>query len=219
MGVINQMNRGTANRWLSPNLLTSKGKTDTVRIAPRCAPRAFLFRRTAVAFMLLVIACDSATQTTAPPPASEWHEFAGTWTAAGSRHSIVLGADRRASTANLEGSLLLSGPSKPAVGFRAEAIVLNDNVAGMVGRAIWTDEHGDQVYSELKGQGAATSNRIVGTFLGGTGRYSGATGTYEFSWRFILESEDGAVQGQSTDLKGQVRMGSPQRISGAGGPH
>ena len=62
------------------------------------------------------------------------------------------------------------------------------------------------MFSELKGQGTSTGNSIVGTFIGGTGRYQGATGTYEFSWRFVLESEDGTVQGQSTGLKGRVRF-------------
>ena len=138
------------------------------------------------------------------PDGGEWHEFEGTWTAAGSRHRINLGSDRRASIADLEGSLLLAGAARPAVGFRAEAIVLNDSATGMVGRSVWTDEHGDQVYSELRGEGTATGNRIAGTFIGGTGRYSSATGTYEFSWRFVLESEDGKVQGQSIGLKGRV---------------
>ncbi len=71
-------------------------------------------------------------------------------------------------------------------------------------------------YSELRGEGTATGNRIVGTFVGGTGRYSGATGTYEFSWRFVLEAEDGSVQGQSVGLKGRVRIGSPQAASECG---
>jgi hypothetical protein len=76
----------------------------------------------------------------------------------------------------------------------------------MSGRAVWTDERGDQAYSELRGEGNATGNQIVGTFIGGTGRYAGATGTYEFSWRFLLEGEDGTVQGQSVGLKGRVRF-------------
>ena len=128
-----------------------------------------------------------------------------------------LGSDRQASIADLNGSLVLAGPSRPAVGFRAEAIVLNDSATGMVGRAVWTDERGDQAYSELRGEGTATGNRIVGTFLGGTGRFDGVTGTYEFSWRFVLESEDGNVQGQSVGLKGRVRVGS-STAAGAGGP-
>jgi hypothetical protein len=186
---------------------------------PRVRRRRRGLRTTALAGLLALAACGPAS-----PPAEtlrdggEWREFQGTWTATGSRHTIRLGADRRASIANFDGTLLLTGPSRPALGFRAEALVLNDSATGMVGRAVWTDERGDQAYSELRGEGTATGNRIVGTFLGGTGRYGGVTGTYEFSWRFVLESEEGNVQGQSAGLKGRVRVGSPQSAAEAGGP-
>ena len=175
-------------------------------------------RATTLVVLVALAACGPP-----PPPADtpaaggDWHEFQGTWTAAGSRHTVRLGGDRRASIAEVDGSLLLAGPSRPDVGFRAEAIVLNDSATGMVGRSVWTDEHGDEVYSELRGEGTATGNRIVGTFLGGTGRYAGATGTYEFSWRFVLEAEDGTVEGQSMGLKGRVRVSAPQAASSAGG--
>ena len=169
--------------------------------------------------LLAVTGCGRAPQSQiSPPSGGEWHEFEGTWTAAGNRYTMSLGADRRASIANLGGSLLLAGPSRPALGFRAEAIVLNDSVTGMVGRAVWTDEHGDQAYSELRGEGTASHNKVVGTFIGGTGRYSGAAGAYEFSWRFVLETEDGSVQGQSIGLKGRVRTGSSEETSGGRGP-
>lgn len=175
-------------------------------------------RAIVLAGTLVLAACGPGPQTSdAIPAGGEWREFQGTWTAAGSRRTIRLGSDRQASIAELNGSLVLAGPSRPAVGFRAEAIVLNDSATGMVGRAVWTDERGDQAYSELRGEGTATGNRIVGTFLGGTGRFNGVTGTYEFSWRFVLESEDGSVQGQSVGLKGRVRIGS-STATGAGGP-
>jgi hypothetical protein len=164
----------------------------------------------AVASLMALTACSSVPKATAPvSPESEWHDFQGTWTAAGSRYTMQLGADRRASVANFDGTLLLAGPSRPAIGFRSEAVILNDSATGMVGRAVWTDEHGDQVYSELRGDGTATSNKILGTFVGGSGRYAGATGTYEFSWRFLLETEDGTVQGQSIGLAGRVHVVSP----------
>jgi hypothetical protein len=139
------------------------------------------------------------------------------WSAVGQRQVIPLGGERRASIADYSGSLMLSGASRPAVGFRAEAIMLNDSVTGMVGRAVWTDQQGDQVYSELRGEATATGNRIVGSFLGGTGRYAGASGSYEFAWRFLLEAEDGTVQGQSEGFNGQVRFTAPQGAPSTGG--
>jgi hypothetical protein len=176
-------------------------------------------RAAALAALLALAACSPASPPAGPASAGgEWREFQGTWTAAGNRHTMRLGADRQASIADLNGSLLLTGPSRPGLGFRAEAIVLNDSVTGMVGRSVWTDERGEQVFSELRGEGTATGNRITGTILGGTGRYAGATGNYEFSWRFVLETEDGSVQGQSVGLRGRVRLGGPPAAPAAGGP-
>lgn len=119
----------------------------------------------------------------------------------------------------VDGSLVLSGQSRPSVGFKSEAIVFNDSTTGMVGRAVWTDEKGEQVYSELQGAGTANDNKITGTFVGGTGRYAGASGTYDFSWRFVLADEEGNIQGQSEGLKGRVRVDRQQFGSAQGAPH
>jgi hypothetical protein len=66
----------------------------------------------------------------------------------------------------------------------------------------------------LKGEFVEAGNHIMGTFLGGTGRYVGLTGEYSFQWRFILESEDGTVSGRAVDLKGRVRLGSAAAAPG-----
>ena len=169
-------------------------------------------------FGLLTAGCSHAPQDSrSASPGAEWHDFKGTWTAAGSRNIMPFGGDRRAAISIFKGSLVLAGSSRPYVGFRAEAFVFNDTATGMVGRAVWTDEHGDQAFSELRGEGNADNNTITGTFVGGTGRYAGAQGTYEFSWRFVLENEDGVVEGQSMGLKGRIRVGSQQEGSEQGG--
>ena len=53
--------------------------------------------------------------------------------------------------------MLLAGPGRPGVGFRSEVIALVDSETGLVGRSVWTDERGDQVFSELKGEGTAAT--------------------------------------------------------------
>ena len=169
-------------------------------------------------FGLLTTGCSHAPQgSRSASLGGEWHDFKGTWTAAGSRNIMPFGAGRRTTISIFNGSLVLAGSSRPYVGFRAEAFVFNDTATGMVGRAVWTDEHGDQAFSELRGEGTTEKNKITGTFVGGTGRYAGAQGTYEFSWRFVLENEDGVVEGQSMDLKGRVRVGSQQTGPAQGG--
>ena len=159
-------------------------------------------------------ACGSPAPraTTAAPP-GEPLEFSGTWNAVGTRHTIALGAGRVGSIINLKGTLLLAGEGRPGVGFHSEVIGLVDSATGLEGRSVWIDERGDQVFSELHGEGTAENNRITGTILSGTGRYAGATGSYEFSWQQVLEAEDGTIQGRAVDLKGRVRA-----AAAAGGP-
>ena len=146
-----------------------------------------LGRPVMVALALAATACGPSSEPpkSAAPAAGEWREFEGSWNAAGSRRTISLGADRRGSIIDLRGSMLLAGPGRPGVGFRADVIALVDSETGLIGRGVWTDEKGDQVFSELKGEGTAAKNHITGTILGGTGRYAGVTGSYEFTWQFV----------------------------------
>ena len=153
-------------------------------------------------------ACGPAGESPRPAPASGGElEFSGSWSGIGSRHTISLGAERFGSIVDLKGTLLLAGPGRPGVGFQSEVIGLVDSATGFQGRSVWTDERGDQVYSELRGEGTAAKNRIAGTVLSGTGRYAGVTGSYEFSWQWVMEGEDGAVHGRAVDLHGRVQLG------------
>jgi hypothetical protein len=164
--------------------------------------------RSVIAVFVLVVAgaCSGASQTTqATSSTGGWISFHGNWTATGKRTSIRLGPDRNASIADFEGTLYLTGTSH-LVGFRANAIVLNDTSTGAVGRAVWTDDRGDQIFSELRGGDTAAGKKVDGTFIGGTGRYTGASGSYEFTWKFVIDSDDGQVQGESDDLTGRVRV-------------
>jgi hypothetical protein len=161
-----------------------------------------------LAVMPAVIACGPATE---PPPipltaSSEWREFEGSWNAAGSRRSLPLGGDRRGSIIELRGSMLLAGTGRPGAGFHSELIGLADSATGLVGRSVWTDERGDQVFSVLEGEGTAAKNHISGNIVGGTGRFRGAEGSYEFSWHWVIEAEDGSIQGRANGLKGRVRI-------------
>jgi hypothetical protein len=47
---------------------------------------------------LLVTACSRTPASLSASSGSDWHEFQGTWTAAGSRNILRFGKDRRAST-------------------------------------------------------------------------------------------------------------------------
>src|SRR6187551_3020094 len=130
-------------------------------------PRCGAGRHTLLILVFAVSACGPATQPPKPTgTSSEWLEFEGSWNAAGSRRTISLGGERRGSILDLRGTMLLAGPKRPGVGFRSEVIALVDSETGLVGRSVWTDERGDQVFSELQGEGTADRNHITGKFLG-----------------------------------------------------
>jgi hypothetical protein len=143
-----------------------------------------------------------------------WQTFGGTWTSSGTRQTLKLERDHYSSIFDLTGSLLVTGNHGLGVGFRARAIGFSDNPAGMQGRCVWTDERGDKIYSELKGEWVGTGRNIVGTFLGGTGRFAGITGGYSFEWKYVVESEDGTVSGSAVNLQGRARFGSTAAVPG-----
>ncbi|QJR10455.1 hypothetical protein DSM104443_01519 [Usitatibacter rugosus] len=165
-------------------------------------------RWAACAVLTWVAGCERPA---APVPnaaaTGEWRTFEGSWSATGTRQFVDLGPDRRVSTFRLTGSLLLSGEKRLGVGFRAQVMGLSDPRTGMVGRCVWTDERGDQIYSELKGDAVGSGTRIEGTIVGGSGRYTGVTGDYTFRWQSVVDSENDEVSGRVVDLKGRVRTG------------
>ena len=133
-------------------------------------------RRFLVGLTFVVAACGGTTLQRPVTASGELLQFQGSWNGVGSRHAIALGPNRTGSILDLKGTMLLTGPGRPGVGFQAEVIGLADTGTGFQGRSVWTDEHGDQVYSELTGEGTAARNQIAGTILSGTGRYAGVTG-------------------------------------------
>lgn len=173
----------------------------------------------ALAVTMGVVACGEKPPLAERPPTGDgWHAFQGSWTASGTRHTLHLGGEHRASIVAVGGSMLLGGERRMGVGFRMEVIGLSDDVRGLVGHAVWTDERGDQVFSALKGERVGGGNRITGTITGGTGRYDGVTGDYEFQWQYVIEAEEGMIQGRAIGLKGRFRRGdgaAPTRTGGA----
>jgi hypothetical protein len=148
----------------------------------------------------------------AQEPAREpWNTFGGSWSAIGRRQTLPTEGDRAAAIVQMSGTLVLTSPAAPAgpaglsSAFRAEAIGFNDGDRLNAGRAVWTDTRGDRVFSVLTGERLATGRRITGTITGGTGRYAGLTGDWELTWQFVVETDEGEVQGRAADLRGRFR--------------
>lgn len=136
-----------------------------------------------------------------PPPAPKAYPFEGTWSVNGTRQALAMGAGRRAMTFYISGSLVLTVPGNLSRGFRVECLGYHDGDS-LKGSCVWTGEKGDQIFSDLVGPGRGTGSHVVGTITGGTGRYAGITGHYEFDWKFVVITPDGDIQGWAEGLKG-----------------
>jgi hypothetical protein len=167
------------------------------------------------ASLLLLAACSGpSTDRGVVPAPGETRTFEGTWSASGSRRTLQLEGSHKSSIFNLTGSLLLTGEGGRTFGFKGDVIGLSDSIAGGAGQSVWTDERGDRIFSNLRGQPIGTGSRVVGTITGGTGRWAGVTGEYELRWQYVIESDDGAFSGRAVGLKGRVTVpvaGAPRQ--------
>ena len=136
-----------------------------------------------------------------------WRAFGGSWSATGEQQTISTEGPRAAAVIRLSGSLVLTTGDGLSRGFRAEALGFDDGFAARLGRAVWTDDRGDRIFSELKGDPLETGRRWVGTITGGSGRYANISGEYELTWQYVVRTEDGVFQGRSADLRGRFRPG------------
>ncbi|NTV85623.1 MAG: hypothetical protein HGA21_02640 [Burkholderiaceae bacterium] len=180
-------------------------------------------RALAAALVLLGIAACSppappAPATSASPAttaAPEQRHFTGTWSVSGTRQTLEMGPGHRAEAFRLGGALMLTGEQRLGLGFRSDVIGLSDNRTGMQGRSVWTDERGDQVFSELGSAATGPGNLIQGRIIGGTGRFAGVSGEYSFKWNPLVVSEDGSVSGRVDGLKGWALVPSLQSPAAA----
>lgn len=139
-------------------------------------------------------------------PAEGWRTFDASWNATGQRRVLPTEAGRTASTSYLSGAVTMLPAKGIARGFQGEVIAFDDGAGTSVGRAVWTDERGDQVFSRLSGDAMRAGRRIVATITGGTGRYSGIEGEYAFEWQYVIDAGEGAIQGRAVGLEGRFRL-------------
>ena len=138
--------------------------------------------------------------------------FEGTWSASGQRQSLMTELGRPAVTVQLSGAVSITTGTGLGRGFRGEAIGFDDGGGLAAGSAVWTDDRGDRIFSVIQGATMAAAGRQVhGTITGGSGRYAGVTGEYEFTWQHLITTEGNAVNGRAVDLRGRVQPGTGAR--------
>ncbi len=146
-----------------------------------------------------------------PAPGGEWRAFAGSWTATGRRQTLPTDGGGFAAVIQLSGNVALQDAPGVPGGFTGELLAFDDGQSISVGRAVWTDSHGDRVFSALHGEPIVTGRRVTATITGGTGRYAGIVGEYQLTWQYVVRGEGDDVQGRAVDLKGRFRSGEARR--------
>ena len=173
------------------------------RIAP-------LWRTALLVALPLMAACDRPVEPRVAADPGDRRDFVGNWSATGTRKVLELDAGHWVAIFDYNGSLVLTGAQRPHLGFKSEVIGFSDSKTGVQARSVWTDEHGERVFSELVGQETGPGKPIAGRFTGGTGRYAGVRGEYSFTWQRLYSGEDGRVSLRVAGLKGWARLGSPE---------
>ncbi len=164
---------------------------------------------------LLCNGCGQPDQATTAMLPGERQSFSGNWSPNGTQQVLDLGAGRRAGIFRLSGSLVLTGKQRLARAFGTEVIGFSDSSSGLLGRSVWTDEHGDRVFSELRGEGIGPGRRIEGSIIGGTGRYAGVRGEYRFEWQRLTPLEGDELAGRVVGLHGWAQVDRSETASPA----
>jgi hypothetical protein len=159
---------------------------------------------------LALVASFAGSAQTGGPPQGEWQSFSGTLTATGRRDTLPQEDGGVAATMRLTGSLVITAGAGLRRGFRVEAIGFEESQGNGMGRAVWTDDDGDRIYSRMVGSPVEAGRRSAATITGGTGRYAGVAGSYTFTWQYVLPGEQGVVQARAVSLSGRYRRESPR---------
>jgi hypothetical protein len=167
-------------------------------------------RRLALVLAVALTASVTGHAQTGVPADPEWRAFTGAFTATGRLETVPKEDGGVASTLRLSGSLVVTADTGLGRGFHVEALGFDDGQGGGMGRAVWTDDRGDRIYSRIAGIHTQAGRRSSATFTGGTGRYAGITGDYSFVWQYVVPGEQGFVQARAVSFSGRYRRESPR---------
>ena len=142
--------------------------------------------------------------------AAESGEFKGTWVANGTRTIFPFGGDRQVYTFEVSGHVNLETTLGRKKDYWARCVGLSDSVTGSVGRCVWKDLDGPEIYLTLHSDRLQQESRVTGAIVGGTGPLAGIGGEISFVWSsvtFLAEAEGvTSMTGQTLDLRGAYRI-------------
>ncbi|WP_306535185.1 hypothetical protein [Geobacter sp.] len=114
--------------------------------------------------------------------AAESGEFKGGWIANGTRAPFPFGDGRQVFTFKLAGHVNLQTVLGKKKDYWSECVGFADSVTGVVGRCVWKDLAGPEIYIMLQSNQLQQGSLVTGTIVGGTGPLAGISGDVSFNW-------------------------------------
>jgi hypothetical protein len=163
--------------------------------------------------MLRAIVCGMlllATSFLTISHAAESGEFKGSMIANGTRTSFPFGDGRQVFTFRLAGHVNLQTGLGKKKDYWSECVGLADSVTGIVGRCVWKDLAGPEIYLTLQSDRLQQGSQVTGTIVGGTGLLAGISGDLWFNWSSVITLTEAegvvSVTGQTRNLTGHYQV-------------
>jgi hypothetical protein len=142
--------------------------------------------------------------------AAESGEFNGSMIANGTRTNFPFADGRQVFTFKLAGHVNLQNLLDKKKDYWSECVGLADSVTGVVGRCVWKDLDGPEIYLTMQSDKLQQGSQVTGTIVGGTEKLAGISGELSFNWSSVINQTDAEgvvnVTGQTRDLGGKYRI-------------
>ena len=151
----------------------------------------------------------------ATPPMTKSHaaesgEFKGGWIANGTRALFPFGNGRQVFTFKISGHVNLKTTLNKKNDYWSECIGLADSATGIVGRCVWKDLAGPEIYLTIQSNQLQQGSQVTGTIVGGNGPLTGISGEMSFNWSSVILQTDAEgianVSGQTQNLSGRYQV-------------
>ena len=163
--------------------------------------------------ILQIFACGFLLLATSPMTkshAAESGEFKGSMIANGTRTPFPFGDGRQVFTFKLGGHVSLQTAIGKKKDYWSECIGLADSTSGVVGRCVWKDLDGPEIYLTIQSDKLQQGSQVSGTIVGGSGKLAGISGELSFNWSSVITQTDADgivnVTGQTRNLGGSFRV-------------
>jgi len=163
--------------------------------------------------MLRIFACVvllPATPFLTYSHAADSGEFKGRWIANGTQTLFPFEKGRQVYTFKISGHVKLQSSIDKKKDYWSECVGLADSSTGIIGRCVWKELAGPEIYLTIQSDQLLQGSQVTGTIVGGTGHLAGISGDLSFNWSsvIVMKEADGtvAVTGETNNLGGRYRI-------------